>query len=97
MPDILGTGTEYIWKEVEKVSNIASEDTVETLKYNLTNMTEDEHCIITGRKIDWTPLYGNLEEGEYEFIFKANNLFSIKIKFMINTDGQINTDKPEIF
>lgn len=60
--DLLGTGIEYIWKELDKISDISSEDTREELVYNLPMMTENEHYIVIGRKFDWTPLYGILEE-----------------------------------
>lgn len=59
---ILGTGTEYIWKEVNKISNISSENTEETLAYNLPNMTEKENYLVVGRKFNWTKLYGKLEK-----------------------------------
>ena len=46
-----GTGLEYIWEEVNKISNIQSEETEETLIYNLPNMTEDEHYTVERKKI----------------------------------------------
>lgn len=57
---LLGTGLEYIWKEVEKISNISSKDTEETLIYNMPNMTSGEHYSIHGRKFNWSKLYGKL-------------------------------------
>ncbi|MBO5478894.1 MAG: hypothetical protein J6A04_04200 [Clostridia bacterium] len=69
MLDIHGTGLEYIWKEVEKISNISSEDTKETLTYNLPNMTNDEHNTIIGRKFNWKPLYGELGERRIPIYF----------------------------
>ncbi len=57
-----GTGTEYIWKELDKVSDISSESTEETLIYNLPNMKEGEDYLIEGRKFNWTKLYGTLGE-----------------------------------
>lgn len=53
---------EYIWKEVNKISNFSSENTEETLAYNLPNMTEKENYIVVGRKFNWIKLYGKLEK-----------------------------------
>ena len=95
MLDILGTGPEYIWEEVEKISDISSEDTAEALVYNLPNMTEDSHYMVKGWKFDWTKLYGTLKEGEYEFILKAE-MFWIRIKFTIDSNGLVNYDEPSL-
>lgn len=46
-----GTGLEYIWEEVPKISNIESKDTEETLIYNLPNMNEDNHYAVERKKI----------------------------------------------
>ena len=62
LPDTLGTGTEYIWKEVEKISNITSESTEETSIYDLPETNDDEQYFIDGRKFNWTKLYGTLGE-----------------------------------
>ena len=51
--DILGTGSEYIVKEVEKISNISSEKTV-------TIQNIDNSTII--KTFDWSILYGKLGE-----------------------------------
>ena len=59
--DILGTGAEYIWKELDKVSNISSESTEEPLN-NLPEINEEENYLIEGRKFNWTKLYGTLSE-----------------------------------
>lgn len=61
MLDILGTGAEYIWKELDKVSNISSESTEEPLN-NLPEINEEENYLIEGRKFNWTKLYGTLSE-----------------------------------
>lgn len=60
--DLLGTGTEYIWEEVKKISNISSESTEETLTYNLPNIAEGDKYFVDGRKFNWTKLYGKLSE-----------------------------------
>ena len=58
-----GTGAEYIWKELDKISDISSESTEETLTYNLPNIKEGEdYYLIDGRKFNWTKLYGTLGE-----------------------------------
>ena len=58
-----GTGTEYIWKELDKISDISSESTEETLTYNLPSIKEGEdYYLIDGRKFNWTKLYGTLGE-----------------------------------
>lgn len=62
MQDIYGTGTEYFFKEVDKISDISCEDTEETLIYNLPNMNDENKCKVEGRKFDWTRLYGKLGE-----------------------------------
>lgn len=53
---------EYIWKEVNKISNFSNENTEETLAYNLPNMTEKENYLVVGRKFNWIKLYGKLEK-----------------------------------
>lgn len=60
--DILGTGVNYIWKELNKISNINSEDTEEILSYNLPNNNENSNNLVIGRKFNWTKLYGELQE-----------------------------------
>lgn len=58
-----GTGTEYIWKELDKISDISSESTEDTLTYNLPYIKEGEdYYLIDGRKFNWTKLYGTLGE-----------------------------------
>lgn len=58
-----GTGTEYIWKELDKNSNVIIENTIEPLTYFLPNMTDEtENFTYNGWKFDWTELYGELTE-----------------------------------
>lgn len=58
-----GTGAEYVWKELDKISDISSESTEETLTYNLPYIKEGEdYYLIDGRKFNWTKLYGTLGE-----------------------------------
>lgn len=52
-------GLEYIWKEVDHVSDILSKDTEEELIYNTPNTEVDKQYI---RKFNWTKLYGELGE-----------------------------------
>lgn len=92
-----GTNIGYIWKEAEKISNISSKDTGEILVYNLPNQKENEHYMITGRKFDWTPLYGELKSGEYEFVLlMEDDSFSIRINFTINENGELTYNQPNI-
>lgn len=84
---LLGTGVEYIWEEVPKLSNISSEDTGV--------FSEDSKEKIIKKKYDWTNLYGKLENGEYEFILSASQ-FTIRIGFNINTNGKISYNNPEL-
>lgn len=86
-----GTGEEYIWKEVSRISNISSENTEESLF----NTTEDDLTIV--RKFNWTNLYGNLGTGEYEFILSDYDSLTLSVKFTINTDGTIIYNEPTIF
>ena len=92
--DILGTGTEYIWKEVDRISDISSESTEETLVYNLPNISEEENYFIEGRKSNWTKLYGTLSEGEYEFVLSDDNSLTIRVIFTISSNGKLVYDKP---
>lgn len=60
-----GTGLEYIWEEVDKVSNLSWEETqVETSQ-------NDQEAVAFERKIDWTSLYGNLEERNISIHFNG--------------------------
>ena len=44
--------------------------------------------IIVGKKIDWTPVYGKLEDGKYRIIFTNlgayTNTFRIQIEFSVD-------------
>lgn len=60
--DIHGTGPEYVWEEVNKISNISCKDTEEALIYNLPNMNEENKYKVEGRKFNWSNLYGKLEK-----------------------------------
>lgn len=62
MLDILGTGPEYIFRELEKAPNVSCKDTEEELVYNLSNMTGNENYLVNGRKFNWEKLYGKLEK-----------------------------------
>lgn len=89
-----GTGSEYIWEEVEKTSDMESKNTIEDLRYNLQNKNENEHYTAIGKECDWTKLYGELNEGEYEFVFSTEGSFHIRIKFEINKNGELSYSKP---
>ena len=85
-----GTGSEYIWDELEKNLDIKIEDTIEDSIYNLPNMTEEDNYHVTGKKIDWTNLYGELDNGNYRLVFSNNGSSSIIIEFSVNnSDAEI--------
>ena len=81
-----GTGLEYIWEEMRKNSEIKIEDTIENLVYNLPNMEENEHYTVIGKKIDWTNLYGKLNDGKYRLVFSGEASFPIIIEFSIDNE-----------
>ena len=88
--DYTGTGSEYIWDELEKNLDIKIEDTIEDSIYNLPNMTEEDNYHVTGKKIDWTNLYGELDNGNYRLVFSNNGSSSIIIEFSVNnSDAEI--------
>lgn len=92
--DLLGTGLEYIWEEVKRISNISSKDTEETLIYNMPNMAEDKQLTVNSRKFNWSKLYGKLANGEYQFILADDNSSIMTIQFKIDEDGKITYDEP---
>ncbi len=90
-----GTGSEYIWEEIPKISNILCKDTVEDKTYNLPSIKEGEHYTVNGWKLDYSKLYGKLEEGKYYFTLKAES-FWIKIDFTVDAAGKVNYSDPEV-
>lgn len=86
---MFGPGFEYIYEELDKISNIFSEDTEEMRK-----LSEDS----IEKKFDWTPLYGELESGKYEFILtNEKDSTNINVAFTIDDDGNVSYNEPEIF
>lgn len=82
------SGTGPIWSILETNSNIPSEDTEQILF-----TTTQNNKFVQKRKIDWTPLYGKLKSGEYEFSFD-NDIMAVgtsKIGFKIDSNGEITT------
>ena len=79
-----GTGSEYLWDEVEKNSDTEIEDTIEDVIYNLQNQTEEDNYHVIGKKIDWSNIYGELDNGNYRLVFSNNETSSIIIEFSIN-------------
>lgn len=79
--------TTPLWEEAPKVSD---EDTIATFN-QIDDNTVQKNC-------DWTSAYGNLGEGEYEFVLTVGELgFSnIKISFNINSNGQLSYDRPTL-
>lgn len=86
-----GTGLEYIWEEVKKISDVPPKDTITTLS----NKTEEAY-LVEGRKIDWTPIYGELPTGEYKLVFPIEEDFTMTIDFKIEDSGQITMDTPNL-
>ena len=84
-----GTGTEYIWEELDKNKDVKIEDTIEDAIYNLPNMQAGDNFNIIGKKIDWSNLYGKLEDGEYRLLFSdsSSSTSSITIEFTLK-DGK---------
>ncbi len=78
----------YVFKDLEKISDIDTKDTVET------NKLSDE-CI--EKRIDWTPVYGNLEPGKYEFkLTNGSDSTDIFLLFTIDENGDIVYDEPTL-
>ena len=80
MRDFHGIGLEYIWKEVDEISN----------KEKSNSIIDEEKYGIIYRKVDWSNIYGELDEGEYDMKFISLNSYYIKITFTINENGNIN-------
>ena len=93
---IHGTEPEYIWQEVNKISDISSENTEETLTYNLPSMNENENYLVEGRKFNWSELYGNLDEGKYRFVLSDDNAQIIRVLFQIDENGEISYEETSI-
>ena len=91
---IHGTEPEYIWQEVNKILDISSENTEETLTYNLPNMNENSNYLVEGRKFNWSELYGNLDEGKYRFVLSYYDTQRITILFQIDENGEISYEEP---
>lgn len=71
--------------ELNKNLKISQEQTVVNIKKSNINIL---------KKIDWSNLYGKLEEGEYIFKMDIDLSFSILIKFKVDSDGSVLYDKP---
>ncbi len=56
-------------------------------------MTEDNHYTIIGWKINFSKLYGELSEGEYEFM-RISERFSIRVKFVVDKEGKVSYSEP---
>lgn len=87
--------TDGNWTELNKNSDVPIKDTIEKLDYNVQNIAKDK---LTGLKIDWSVLYGDLQEGEYIFKINSNSsrFTGISIKFKIDSNGILTYDEPQI-
>lgn len=90
-----GTGSEYIWEEMPKISNIPCKDTAEDKVYNLPSIKEGEHYTVQGWKLNYSKIYGKLDEGKYYFILGAESSW-IKIDFTVDAKGKVSYSDPEI-
>jgi len=87
-PAYIGPGPEYIWEEVDKVSNtLIKKDTITS-----ENIEKDK----LKNTYNFSKIYGNLGSGEYYFILSVGDLgFScIRIDFIIKEKGEISYSKP---
>ena len=50
-------------------------------------MQAGDNFNIIGKKIDWSNLYGKLEDGEYRLLFSDSSTSSITIEFILK-DGK---------
>lgn len=82
--DLLGTGFEYVWEEMDKISNSSNKDSE-------INTSENNIEI----QIDWTETYGELESGKYEILFGDDDSLGIRIFFTIDSDN-ISYSEPEL-
>lgn len=86
--DLVGTGFEYDWNEVPKLSNIAKESTVTRLAGSNKNILK--------REFNWSNLYGELTRGEYRFVIESSSIAMsvIEVEFTIHEDGNITYSEP---
>lgn len=92
-----GKGLEYEYIELDKISDIKQEDTVEELNYNIRKNDSSETIAAIGKRIDWSNYYGQLDEGEYYFTLKGDStrFNNISISFKINGDGILSYEDPK--
>lgn len=57
-------------------------------------MTGEENFKISGRKINWEPLYGDLSHGDYGITLLGNSSPIIKIYFTIDENGNVSYNEP---
>lgn len=69
------------WEDVPKINNINSEDTG-------TFENIDENTI--RKTYDWSNLYGELKNGEYQFLLQDENTILVRISFSINENGDVS-------
>ena len=73
-----GSGT-HLWDEAQKVSDVDAENAE-------INNSDDT----TKVNVDWTSVYGELGEGDYEFSLITSESFGIRISFTINNNGEVS-------
>lgn len=83
----IGAGSEYINKEINKISSISSEDTQEM-------RTVSDNCV--EKKFNFGSLYGKLDIGKYTFILAdTEDSIGIIVNFSIDENGEISYNEPE--
>ncbi len=83
-----GTGTPYIWEEIEKVTDVSEEDAINK---SITNSENGRNEIF---EFDIEKLYGNLENGKYYIVLLGDNC-SIRVSFEVK-DNKVIYDEPQI-
>lgn len=74
-------GTGPVWDEVTKVSNASNE---------IAGNVENTDDITTKMTADWTSIYGELSEGDDEFVLDTSEAFSVIVYFTVNSNGEIS-------
>ena len=81
-----GWGTKYIEKNLQKISDISSSSTVTTTKDNgVVNIT-----------MNWTSLYGELENGDYVIYLGNGKESYMKILLSVNSPDDVSYEVDQV-
>lgn len=81
-----GWGTKYIEKNLQKISDISSSSTVTTTNDNgVVNIT-----------MNWTSLYGELENGDYVIYLGNGKECYMKILFSVNSPDDVSYEVEQV-